>query len=167
MLRTFRMQFPVVRRALGCTALLQLIKSSQPRPTSSPLIFRQVDSPCASVYLQNINRVIGNPGFAPLRTNSGTEPKQELRTRDTRFWDAGALVSSSGPRGRAGGWARDRPSSQCLRSHTSNGSCKSLNSRLHLDYSIERPSVAAAPIHLAKPFSKPFIFLSRRVCQFN
>lgn len=63
-----QMQFPIVRWALECTALLQLIKSSQPRPTtSSPLIYMQVDSPCSSVYLQNTNWVIWNLGFVPLR----------------------------------------------------------------------------------------------------
>lgn len=48
----------------GCTGLLQPIKSCQPSPTtSSQLLYMQVDSPCSSVYLRNLNWVIRNLGF--------------------------------------------------------------------------------------------------------
>ena len=72
---------------LGSTGLLQPIKPCRPRPTtSSPLLHMHVDSPCSSVYLQNINWLLWNPGLVALRNNSGAKAKQELLPRGTHVF---------------------------------------------------------------------------------
>lgn len=59
--------------------LLQPIKSCQPKPTSSQLLYTQVDSPCSSVYLQNINWATWNLGFVTLRTNFSIKPSRNYK----------------------------------------------------------------------------------------
>lgn len=151
-LRAFKMQISVVRWVPGLWGHFTAHEILQSWSTTCPSPSVQADSPCSPVCLQNTSWAVRNRGV--LHWGRIQTPKPSRNAKPATWVLGGGTWCQAGAPGdtQEGGQGTDVPTATHQHREVQEHLLE-----LQLRYSIEQP-LAAAPIHLAKPFQAHFYF---------